>query len=149
VNSNASNLPSSCELCAAPNSDRLIYDDPIVYVVAHPDRAVAGHVMVVAKRHVENYSDLEAVEAAQFSGVQHRLERGLLAATNADRVIMLKLGLQTPHLHLHLYPVSRGLDRNAVMRAFEARIRWNGSDKEFHDLVGSLRKGMGTPPDAK
>lgn len=105
--------------------------------------------MVVAKRHVENYSDLEAVEAAQFSGVQHRLERGLLAATNADRVIMLKLGLQTPHLHLHLYPVSRGLDRNAVMRAFEARIRWNGSDKEFHDLVGSLRKGMGTPPDAK
>lgn len=143
VTTDQENLPAACELCAAPSSECLIYDDPAVYVVAHPDRAVAGHVMLVAKRHVENYSDLEALEAAQFAGVQHRLERGLLASTGADRVILLKLGLAVPHLHVHLYPVARALDRAAVMRIFEARVRWSGSDRDFRDLVDALRRGMG------
>ena len=86
--------------------------------------------MVIWKAHVENYSDLSEDDAAQLSRLHHAAEKTLLAATGADRAVLMKLGIMTPHLHLHIYPVSAELDRTAVMAIIAAETR-EARDEEF------------------
>ena len=98
-----------------------------------------GHAMVVAKRHVENVSDLAAGEWAHIAALYARTERVLLELTNADRAIVMKLGIATPHLHLHIYPVSAKLDRAAVMRIIDAEVRADRDEAFVEELRRALR----------
>ncbi|HKR67059.1 MAG TPA: HIT family protein, partial [Thermoanaerobaculia bacterium] len=86
----------SCALCGVPPGD-VVYEDARTMVVLHEDGSPRGHAMIIAKRHVENASDLSADEWAHFTNVWHRAERALLDATGAERAIVLKLGIMTPH----------------------------------------------------
>lgn len=114
----------SCVFCNDPRAaGEVLHEDDRVLVILHEDWAVRGHAMVVWKAHVENVADLAVDEYEHFASVHHRAERALLAATGADRAILLKLGIATPHLHLHIYPVSASLDRAAVMEIIDARVR--------------------------
>ncbi len=110
-----------CESLAAAGT--IVYQDAHAAVLLHPDEAVAGHAMVVASRHVENVSDLTPEERDHFARVHAAAERALLQITGTDRAILLKLGIQVPHLHVHIYPVRASLDRAAVMTIFDARVR--------------------------
>ena len=110
-----------CPLCADLSSLDIAYEDDQVAVVVHADWAVRGHVMVVWKTHVENVSDLSADEWTRLSHAYRRTERALLDLTQADRAIIMKLGLATPHLHMHIYPVSAALSRADVMEIIDAK----------------------------
>lgn len=111
-----------CGFCAAngdlPSIGDVVYDDDRCAVLLHADSAVAGHAMVVWKRHVENVSDLDPRELAHFISIHGRAERVLLAETGRERAMLLKLGIQTPHLHLHIYPVPATATRDDVFAAF-------------------------------
>ena len=89
-------------------------------------------------KHVENVADLTTDEYAHFAAVHHRTERALLDATGADRAILLKLGTATPHLHLHIYPVSASLDRAEVMEIIDGRVR----DSFDQTLIDDLRERL-------
>lgn len=129
----------TCVFCNNPRaSGELLFDDDRVLVILHNDWAVRGHAMVVWKRHVDNVADLTIDEYVHFAAVHHRAERALLAATGADRAILLKLGIATPHLHLHIYPVSALLDRAAVMEIIDARVR----DVVDQTLIDDLRERL-------
>jgi len=112
---------ADCVFCSP--IDHALYDDGRVAVVSHEDRAVRGHAMVVARRHVENASDLPTQEWLHFARVQHAAEHALLEATGAERAVLLKLGIQTPHLHVHIYPVRASLTRAEVQEIIDGRVR--------------------------
>src|SRR5881398_3474949 len=116
----------------------VIVEDDRLWIVLHNDWSVRGHAMVVWKKHVENISDLTAYDAVHFMTAYHRAERALLAATGAARAIMFKLGVATPHLHVHIYPVSATLDRVAVMGIIDARVR----EPRDQALVDDLRERL-------
>jgi diadenosine tetraphosphate (Ap4A) HIT family hydrolase len=129
----------SCVFCNDPRAaGEVLFDDDRALVILHNDWAVRGHAMVVWKAHVENVADLNGDECAYFAAVHHRAERALLAATGADRAILLKLGIATPHLHLHIYPVSALLDRAAVMEIIDGRVR----DAFDQTLIDELRERL-------
>ncbi|HLJ75611.1 MAG TPA: HIT domain-containing protein [Thermoanaerobaculia bacterium] len=109
----------SCPFCTNLSSLELVYSDDVAAVALHDDWAVRGHAMVIAKQHVENLSELAAPD--RFMRVYREAERALLRLTGAGRAIILKLGIATPHLHLHIYPVSAALDRAAVMDVIDGR----------------------------
>lgn len=114
----------ACAFCHDPKTTgEILFEDARLLIILHDDWAVRGHAMVVWKAHVENVADLTIDEYAHFAAIHHRTERALLAVTRADRAILLKLGIATPHLHLHIYPVSAALDRAAVMEIIDARVR--------------------------
>jgi diadenosine tetraphosphate (Ap4A) HIT family hydrolase len=114
----------SCVFCTnARAAGEVLAEDERLWIVLHDDWAVRGHAMIVWKRHVENVADLSGDEYLHFAAAHHRVERVLLEATGADRAILLKLGIATPHLHLHVYPVAAALDRAAVMAILDARVR--------------------------
>lgn len=130
---------TSCGLCTnLERSGIVVYDDPRCAILLHPDSAVAGHAMVVWKRHVENVADLDDDERAHFSRIHAIAERVLLEMTRTDRAILLKLGIQMPHLHLHIYPVSRTLDRRAVQRIIDGEVR----EERHPHLADEIRLGL-------
>ena len=132
-----------CVFCTdVTKSGDVIHESAHSWVVLHEDWAVRGHAMIVSRRHVQNASDLTEHEWEHFGKVWRRAERALLAATETERVIVLKLGIATPHLHLHLYPVMNDTKRDYVFGAFEARVRY----KYDEQLVTKLR-GLLTGPD--
>src|SRR3954452_13230299 len=129
----------SCAFCNDPRAaGEVLREDDRTLVILHDDWAVRGHAMVVWKAHVENVADLTADESAHFAAVHRRTERALLDATGADRAILLKLGIATPHLHLHIYPVSASLERAAVMEIIDARVR----DPFEQTLIDDLRERL-------
>ena len=77
--------------------------------------------MVVAKKHVENASDLDEDQWLHLARVWHRAERAILDATGAERAIILKLGILTPHLHIHIYPMSAAATREDVFAAIDGK----------------------------
>lgn len=114
----------ACVFCTEPReAGEIVYDDARVWVILHEDWAVRGHAMVVWRRHVENVADLTLDDYVHFAAVHHRAEHALLAATRADRAVLLKLGIATPHLHLHIYPVSAALGRDEVFELIDGRVR--------------------------
>lgn len=129
----------SCPLCAPPEPERLLFQNEAASVVIHEDWSMRGHAMVIARRHVENISQLQDVERHALLDVYVRAEKILLEATGADRAVLLKLGLQVPHLHLHIYPVRRDVDRAGVFDMIETRVRESMTPEEKSAFVADLR----------
>jgi len=130
-----------CVFCTDPReAGEIVYEDGRVWVILHADWAVRGHAMVVWRKHVENVADLTLDDAVHFAAVHHRAERALLAATKAERAVLMKLGIATPHLHLHIYPVSAALRREEVFEIIEARVRATYDEA----LVAELRERLAT-----
>ncbi|HEX9160198.1 MAG TPA: HIT domain-containing protein [Thermoanaerobaculia bacterium] len=129
-----------CAFCGA-GSGELVFDFGDWSLWLHPDSAVAGHAMLAIKRHVENFADLTDSEATQFVRVQKVVERALLDVTKTDRAILLKLGIQTPHLHVHIYPVRSAATREDVMRILDGTVSENrpaGFVKSLRDRIFHL-----------
>jgi diadenosine tetraphosphate (Ap4A) HIT family hydrolase len=117
----------------------VVFESERCAVILHEDWAVRGHAMLVWKRHVENFSELTAEEGSHFASVHRAAEKALLAATGAERAILLKLGIQVPHLHLHIYPVRAADDRAAVMAIIDGKTRTARDD----GFVEAVRTAMG------
>jgi diadenosine tetraphosphate (Ap4A) HIT family hydrolase len=133
-------MNDSCSLCGENLSaaGEIIVDFGDWKLLLHPDSAVRGHAMLVIARHVENFADLTDSEAQQFARVQRVAERALLNATGTDRAILLKLGIAVPHLHIHIYPVSRKLTRADVMRIINAEV----SEERPPGFAKAVRDGI-------
>jgi diadenosine tetraphosphate (Ap4A) HIT family hydrolase len=113
--------------------------DAAARVAFHDDWAVRGHVMVIARQHVENLSDLD--DLAGFMSVYERAEHALLEATGCERAMVLKLGIMTPHLHLHIYPVAASATRAEVMAAIDGKTRVGRDEALIERLRAMLNVG--------
>jgi hypothetical protein len=60
----------------------------------------------------------------------------LLDLTGTQRAIVMKLGIQTPHLHLHVYPMADTATREDVFEALDGKRR-ETTDEEFVRLCRS------------
>jgi diadenosine tetraphosphate (Ap4A) HIT family hydrolase len=130
----------TCSLCH--DTSGLVHETDHTRVLLHPDWSPPGHLMVVAKRHVENASDLYADEWTDLTRVWQRVERVLLDVTGAERAVILKLGIQTPHLHFHIYPVRATDTRDDVFAAIDGK---RGAPLD-EALVANLRQHLTADP---
>lgn len=120
-----------CIFCTdAQSAGEIVFEDDRSLVLLHPDWSPRGHAMVVSKSHVENASDVDEENWLHLARVWHRAERAILDATGADRAMILKLGIMTPHLHVHIYPMSAAATREDVFAAFDGNKR-EPCDKTF------------------
>ncbi|MDQ3281082.1 MAG: HIT family protein [Acidobacteriota bacterium] len=130
----------SCVFCDdLASAGELVFEDEHAWILLHPDWSPRGHAMVVAKTHAENASGLEEDEWLHVARVFRDAERVLLESTGAQRAIVMKLGIMTPHLHLHIYPVSASASREEVFAMIEGK-RSEVRDDEF---LRELRERFG------
>ena len=129
----------TCTFCSDLSAaGSLVFEDDRVWVLLHPDWSPRGHAMVVAKRHVENASSLDEDEWLHLTRVWHRAERAILDAAGAERAIILKLGILTPHLHIHIYPMSAAATREDVFAAIDGK----SSDPHDETFVSTIRNAL-------
>ena len=100
--------------------------------------------MVVWKSHIENVADLDEDEWVHISRAYRRIERALLDVTQADRAIIMKLGIAVPHLHIHIYPVSAAMSRTDVMEVIDGRSKQPYDAAFVESLRNRLDRALNT-----
>jgi histidine triad (HIT) family protein len=66
-----------------------------------------GHTLVVPRQEVEHWIDLEPGLAQHLFGVAQSVGRGIQRAFRPTRVGLVIVGLEVPHVHLHVSPIDR------------------------------------------
>lgn len=89
------------------------------YRVAEDDRFFAfldinplaeGHTLVIPKREVDYIFDLDDEEYAGLQLFAKRVARALKAAIPCRKVGVAVIGLEVPHAHIHLVPMTKESD---------------------------------------
>ncbi|GHE20850.1 HIT family protein [Halomonas urumqiensis] len=64
-----------------------------------------GHLLVIPREEIDHWDDLPHALAAHLMSVSQRLAKALKRAFPCERVGMLVVGLEVPHVHIHLVPI--------------------------------------------
>lgn len=71
-----------------------------------------GHVLVVPKREVDYYFDLTDEELSELNAFAKKVAVGLQKAVPCKRIGISVIGLEVPHVHMHLVPLNGMEDIN-------------------------------------
>ncbi len=78
-------------------------DKAVAFLTIQPIRQ--GHVLVVPREEIDQWSDLPLDLAAHLMQVSHKIANALKIAYPATRVGLMIAGLEVPHTHIHLVPM--------------------------------------------
>jgi diadenosine tetraphosphate (Ap4A) HIT family hydrolase len=76
---------------------------------AHPIRL--GHFLVIARRHVERFSDLTEAEASDLFVLARRVSGALHCRLHEEKLYVVHIGDVDVHFHVHLLPRLRGEEK--------------------------------------
>jgi histidine triad (HIT) family protein len=96
-----------------------------------------GHLLVVPRREVDHWLDLEPELAAHLTEVARTLGRALQRAFPCKKVGLMIAGLEVPHTHLHVLPIDRLQDMDFANQDPEARAE--DLDEAAEKVRASLR----------
>jgi len=78
-------------------------DKAVAILTIQPIRQ--GHVLVIPREEIDQWSDLPLDLAAHLMQVSHKIANALKVAYPATRVGLMIAGLEVPHTHIHLVPM--------------------------------------------
>ena len=73
---------------------------------------VTGHVLVIPKREVDYYYDLDEREYESLNSFTRKVAKAIEIAIPCLRIGVAVIGLEVPHTHIHLVPLSSMDDIN-------------------------------------
>lgn len=115
------------------------------YKIAEDDRHFAfldinpvnwGHTLVVPKREVDYYFDLDDEELAAITLFAKKVAAGIRKATGCKKVATAVIGLEVPHAHIHLVPINKESD----MR-FSNKIE-NPDPEKMKEIAAKIASGI-------
>ncbi|MBE8717686.1 HIT family protein [Cellvibrio polysaccharolyticus] len=65
----------------------------------------AGHVLVIPREEIDQWTDLPLATATHLMQVSHKISNALKKAFPSLRVGLMIAGLEVPHTHIHLVPI--------------------------------------------
>jgi len=83
-------------------------DRAVVFLTINP--IVPGHVLVVPREEVDHWIDLEPDLAKHLMGVAQAVGRAIDRAFRPRKVGSAVVGIEVPHVHIHLMPLNRIAD---------------------------------------
>lgn len=92
-----------------------------------------GHTLVVPKREVDYFFDLEDDELAEMVVFAKLIAKKIKATTGCKKVATVVLGLEVAHAHIHLVPMNTENDVDFK------REKLNLSQEEFVEIANSLQ----------
>ena len=121
---------------------RIIAGEIPCYKVAENDRFFAfldiaplakGHTLVVPKREVDYFYDLEDDELQGMIVFAKQIAKKIQATTSCKKVATVVLGLEVPHAHIHLVPMNTEKDVDFSKEKLQL------TPEEFAVIAESLR----------
>lgn len=92
-----------------------------------------GHTLVVPKREVDYFFDLEDDELAEMVVFAKQIAKKIKATTGCKKVATVVLGLEVAHAHIHLVPM------NTENEVDFKREKLNLTQEEFVEIANSLQ----------
>jgi diadenosine tetraphosphate (Ap4A) HIT family hydrolase len=99
-----------CPFCQIADGSRgadagiVFQDEHWLVRTISPTPAVAGWLLLQARRHIADSAELDAAEAASFGPLLQRASRAVREVTGALRIYLGSLNEGTPHFHTHILP---------------------------------------------
>lgn len=115
------------------------------YKVAENDQFIAfldinpnakGHTLVVPKKEENKLFDLSKEEYSALMDFSYSVAKALEKTVNCKRIGMTVIGLEVPHVHVHLIPINEMADMQ-----FQRKI--SVSKQEFEELANSISANFG------
>ena len=91
-----------------------------------------GHTLCIPKKEVDLIFDLEDKDYEDLMNFSNKIAKALKKAVACKRIGFSVIGLEVPHAHVHLVPLSSMEDIT-----FKKKIKM--SDKDFKDLAKSIK----------
>lgn len=113
------------------------------YIVAEDDRFIAfldinplvvGHTLVVPKKEVDFIFDLDDDTLAGLNLFAKKVAQAIRKSIPCKRVGVAVIGLEVPHTHIHLVPMSSMNDLNFT------RAKLNPSKEELAEAAEKIKK---------
>jgi histidine triad (HIT) family protein len=92
----------------------------------------AGHTLCIPKKEIDLIFDLENKDYQDLMNFSNKIAKALKKAVDCKRIGISVIGLEVPHAHVHLVPLSSMEDIT-----FKKKIKM--SDKDFKDLAKSIK----------
>ena len=92
-----------------------------------------GHTLVIPKREVDYFYDLEDDELAEMIVFAKQIAKKIQATTQCKKVATVVLGLEVPHAHIHLVPMNTEKDVDFSVEKLKL------STEEFIEIANSLQ----------
>ena len=113
-----------CDIIKGKGQAHRIYEDDLSLGILDTNPFTPGHCLVVSKRHVPWWHDLNEQETESLFRVARMIAQKIMKAFHPDFVCMYARGRRIPHTHIFLVPTFGGdlLDRffNALERFQES-----------------------------
>lgn len=138
-----------CPFCAIAAGDApasIVVDDDIVLAFMDQRQAVAGHVLVIPRRHVPNICALSPAEAAAVMQAGVRVARALRVAFDPAGMNLWQsngaaAGQEVNHFHLHLHPRFMG---DGLLHVYPDGVPAQSTPAELDEMACLLRTHLPT-----
>ena len=115
-----------------------IYEDDltIAFLDIHPLKP--GHVLVVPKAQVDHFEELPDADYTALFATVKRVAKHLQEALQVKRAVVLVMGFDVPHAHVHIVPSNSG---DEIQEAI-AHIKQTLSAEPDHAALAALAKQL-------
>jgi histidine triad (HIT) family protein len=113
-----------------------IAEDENYYAFLDINPLTEGHTLVIPKREVDYIFDLSSEELAGLTVFAQKVAKAIDKAIQCKRVAMIVLGLEVPHVHIHLIPIEN--EKDADFRKEKIKL----SKEEFEAVADRIRKEL-------
>ncbi|MBI35481.1 MAG: HIT family protein [Flavobacteriales bacterium] len=97
---------------------------------------VKGHVLVVPKREVDYYFDLDDELFEKVNHLAKKVARAIKKVVPCERIGVSVIGLEVPHAHVHLVPI------NSISDLDFTKQRVQFSEEEFKELAEKIAANL-------
>ena len=97
---------------------------------------VVGHTLVIPRREVDYYFDLDDEELAEMQIFAKRVATAIGKAFPCKKVAQVVLGLEVPHAHIHLIPMQS--EGDADFRREKLKL----TPEQFEEAAAKIRENF-------
>ena len=123
-----------CEIVAGRAPARVVEEDDLCVCLLDINPLTEGHCLVISKRHVPWWHDLNEEEVASLFRMAKRVADRLGTVYAPDFVCLYARGRRIPHTHVFLVPTSKGDILDGFFNALERF-------QESPEMLAGLRTG--------
>lgn len=108
-------------------------DDCFAFLDINPNSK--GHTLCILKKEIDYIFDLSSEDYQKLMNFSRKIAIALKKSVNCKRIALSVVGLEVPHVHVHLIPLESMSDMN-----FDSSIKLD--DNEFKSIVEKIKSNL-------
>lgn len=112
-----------------------VFEDKYCFAFLDINPNAKGHVLCVPKKQIDKIFDLKELDYNRLMTFSRKVALALRKAISCKRVGIMVIGLEVPHVHVHLIPLNEMEDVS-----FKKKIEL--TDKEFKEIAQKIRESF-------